>query len=463
MRNAPLLLALLFATESAAQVVPPPVFQGRLSGAEGPVSGEIDVVFELYDADVGGELFYRQETRVTAVDGRFSLPLGDDPAQLAAALGPRPLWWQVTVDGETLTPRTAVGSAPYSIRAASSAVADDARTLDGQTPQALTARVDEAWEIAYFGEEVGLPADTVQGAIDWLAAFTRRVAEQSVAIEPGAHLALGDDGVLDVQERWADVDGDQLSGAFTIQNGSLSLLGGHGLFINGPDAGPDTSRLYFDPQDRGGLRLDVRGRNVFTAREQGDSSLFIFTGTVTIQENVGVTGQVVVGGSANVEGDVDARRFRGAGTAAAWAVRRPNNNRGLVNNMEIWTDLPGLTITFQLESSALVTLHAQGVQRSWGGDDARCHQGYRFVVDGTGRGDALWGQTIVVSSGVHSWWSPWNLLDSVTLPGGEHTVRVQTVNYGGRPGNCAVCGETNRTTPGYTQCHLAVQAFYREP
>ncbi len=121
--------------ERADAVAPPNIlgYQGRVLNANGvPVSSaSVDMIFEIYDASAGGTCVWSNTSSscatatartVTLVDGLFSERLGDTgdtySAITDATFGDNAeLYLQITIEGEALTPRTRITSAPYATNA----------------------------------------------------------------------------------------------------------------------------------------------------------------------------------------------------------------------------------------------------------------------------------------------------------------------------------------------------------
>jgi hypothetical protein len=127
-------------------------------------------------------------------------------------------------------------------------------------------------------------------------------------------------------------------------------------------------------------------------------------------------------------------------------------------NTSTWTTIPGLSVTFSLAHSSLVQFTGNGTQRTTDSNASTfCHVGYRYVVDGDARGDAMWGQRIQVNNGAYEWHSIWTVIDSAVLGAGSHTVAVQAINPSPN-GSCYVCAEGDGTQAAYDACTLRVQA-----
>lgn len=165
--------------------------------------------------------------------------------------------------------------------------------------------------------------------------------------------------------------------------------------------------------------------------------------------NVGI-GVTAPGAKLDVNGNIIGGR-----TAQAWSAKRTS----LLSSASgaAWADIPGLSITFTLTRPALVQMRASGTQLSSG--SGYIHVGYRFVIDGTPRGDVNHGQRIHVSHSSCAWWNTWNHEDFVSLGTGTHTITIQARNSGGSI-TAVIGGEADGTVPAYTECTLQVIAFY---
>jgi hypothetical protein len=120
-------------------------FQGFLRDEGLPMDGFASITASLYSASNGGLLRWGPETHpsVAVDDGVFQLSLGNTVALPASVFDGSPLWLNLIVNGEALTPRTQLQSAPFAMRAAN---AD------------LAAAVANSPGVAY---EIGNPAVTL--------------------------------------------------------------------------------------------------------------------------------------------------------------------------------------------------------------------------------------------------------------------------------------------------------------
>ncbi len=115
--------------------------QGYLTDDAGvPVTGDVEVAFSIHhDETEPGELWSEGPMTVTVSGGVYNMILGQiTPITPGLFTVPMPLWLEVTVGGEALSPRERLVSVPYAI------VADNADTVDGMHGAALeeSAEID---------------------------------------------------------------------------------------------------------------------------------------------------------------------------------------------------------------------------------------------------------------------------------------------------------------------------------
>lgn len=117
LRSLAICFALAFAATSAEAAVPGRVtFTARLVDNGAPVTGAIQVKLDLFRAQTGGTSVWTESHTTTASDGLVSIGMGEqlpfDPVVLDGAL-----FLEVTVGSTVLSPRLAIGSVPYALRA----------------------------------------------------------------------------------------------------------------------------------------------------------------------------------------------------------------------------------------------------------------------------------------------------------------------------------------------------------
>lgn len=116
-------------------------YQGRLTNPSGnPINGNVSITFRLWTCasctNSSDKIFEKTET-INVVNGLFNYSIGSgvvdayniaglDPANFA-----RPLWLELVVGGQTLSPRQQLVGAPYAMSLAGGAVIGSAHEGDG--------------------------------------------------------------------------------------------------------------------------------------------------------------------------------------------------------------------------------------------------------------------------------------------------------------------------------------------
>lgn len=132
-------------------------FQGSLSDSSGPVSGSRTMLFSLYADSTGGDALWDElHWTVELSDGLFSVLLGTIDTLRIELFDGQLLWVEIVVQGETLSPRVALSSNPYSFRSenASFATKSDSAEFAVYADTAL-------WALGGVG---GISSDTVNFA-----------------------------------------------------------------------------------------------------------------------------------------------------------------------------------------------------------------------------------------------------------------------------------------------------------
>lgn len=126
-----------FAAPAVATVPVQVNYQGLLLDDLGaPVDGTVDLEFELFDAEVGGSsLWTESHDDVEVQDGVYQVSLGATSPITPQTLSHPAVFLEVSVDGETLTPRQRLLAVPYAIQAIQ---AQDAANLGGLSSVFLT-------------------------------------------------------------------------------------------------------------------------------------------------------------------------------------------------------------------------------------------------------------------------------------------------------------------------------------
>lgn len=131
-------LLAVFAAAPALAVVPGEVsYQGLLLDDTGtPVTASVDLGFELFEAATGGtSVWGESHPDVQVVDGVYDVRLGSTTPLTPELVAGGSLYLEISVDGETLTPRQPLLVVPYALR---SAVSENTEQVDGFSADYLT-------------------------------------------------------------------------------------------------------------------------------------------------------------------------------------------------------------------------------------------------------------------------------------------------------------------------------------
>lgn len=92
-------------------------YQGRLVNGTNLVNATVPMSFKLYNALSGGTRLYEDSNSVLVVDGLYSTYIGDNTVfgSLTNAMTNAAVYLELTVNGETLSPRERLVSVPYAL------------------------------------------------------------------------------------------------------------------------------------------------------------------------------------------------------------------------------------------------------------------------------------------------------------------------------------------------------------
>jgi hypothetical protein len=168
------MLALTFFASTAVADVPEHLtYHGNLSTASGEAyTGVVETTFRIFDAETEGQQIWSEDMdAIDVLDGSFTAHLGTfEP--LDEVFDGGSYWLEIEIEGQTLTPRTAVTSVPYALRAANAA---DAQTVQGMSPEEFSAGDVDAAQVSFDNSASGLDAADVQAALDELASLRDEV------------------------------------------------------------------------------------------------------------------------------------------------------------------------------------------------------------------------------------------------------------------------------------------------
>lgn len=273
-------------------------YQGRLTDAGGnPIGGTRDMTFRLFTTDTGGTSIWEEAHSVQVTDGLFNVVLGGTTA-LDEANFHQPLYLEVEVGGETLSPRQKLLAAPYAFSLVPGAVIKGyiaatetysstlnvANFLDVDGGQAIGAQSSSGTAIAGLGgSECGNHGIYGETGGDWCwssGVYGRATKDHAIGVT-GWNTAAGD-GVLGHSE-----SGDGVRGEAIASN--KSGVYGHsteGFGVTGRSTNNNGVQGFSDGVNKYG----VYGHKAGT------------TGAAVYGNNEGNTGSGVIGESTNYVG-----------------------------------------------------------------------------------------------------------------------------------------------------------------
>jgi len=113
-------IPITFIAVFAAAAIPQEInYQGKLTDPDGvAIDGTRQVAFAIYNVSAGGSALWSETHPAVNIDhGLFDVILGSITSFPASLDFSEPYWLEITVAGETLTPRQPFTSAPYAFRA----------------------------------------------------------------------------------------------------------------------------------------------------------------------------------------------------------------------------------------------------------------------------------------------------------------------------------------------------------
>ncbi|MFA6391164.1 MAG: hypothetical protein WCW66_00230 [Patescibacteria group bacterium] len=126
-----LMVALLVAVAALAAVPAQVSYQGQLTNAGAPASGELVFAFRIFDQNTAGSLLWSDTDTLTVTNGLFDAYLGSNTPLPKEIFTGAALWLEIDVAGETLEPRQQIVTVPYAFRSAMSDTAIVALNASG--------------------------------------------------------------------------------------------------------------------------------------------------------------------------------------------------------------------------------------------------------------------------------------------------------------------------------------------
>ncbi|MBN2004128.1 MAG: hypothetical protein JXA21_12300, partial [Anaerolineae bacterium] len=129
-------------------------YQGRLADSAGnPINDTVAMQFAMYDAVTDGSALWGPESHPTVPvsDGLFSVGLGSQTAGgIPTSVLSGDVWLEITVDGETLSPREQLRAVPYAMQANVALTVPDGSIT---TSKLSSGTVVNRYFIEWFGDE----------------------------------------------------------------------------------------------------------------------------------------------------------------------------------------------------------------------------------------------------------------------------------------------------------------------
>jgi hypothetical protein len=163
------LLGMAVATASAS--IPHKInYQGQLKDTStgDPLVGSVNLTFRIYDASLGGtELWTESQSADADANGVVSVVLGSTiPIDIDFD---GPVWLQVEVEGQAMSPRREVTSVPFAFYAEKADLAENADSLGGQPSGSYSVEGHNHDDRYYTESELNTPGtiNTGTNPVDW--------------------------------------------------------------------------------------------------------------------------------------------------------------------------------------------------------------------------------------------------------------------------------------------------------
>jgi hypothetical protein len=262
------MLLCVFCFPQAGHTIPQTInYQGYLTDADGyPLDGTVDMVFYLYDVDIGGNYLWKEtQTGVQVTDGLFSVNLGEVipinlPFDTQYYLG-------IIVGEDTeMTPRQPVTSVGYAYRAGiADAVTEGGVDSSMLALDAVTAdKIDDgAVQTAHLDTDAVTTDKLDDDAVTSAKILNDTVTADDIVDGSGSSLDAdtldglnSGDFMLSGADDWVDETGDTMSGSLVI-----NVASGDGLSSTTTSDVNDTSAVYGNVSATTGATYGVRGES----------------------------------------------------------------------------------------------------------------------------------------------------------------------------------------------------------
>ena len=148
-------------------------FAARITDRGNAMQGDFNLTIALFDAETGGTKIWEEKQTLTADKGLVYASLGSHTPLTPDVLDGRPLFAELMVETDVLSPRIPVMSVPYAIRAGT------AGALEGFDPSAQLTGVTAG---------PGLSGGGTEGSVSLSVDTTRIQARVTGSCQPGNYL-----------------------------------------------------------------------------------------------------------------------------------------------------------------------------------------------------------------------------------------------------------------------------------
>lgn len=224
-------------------------YQGKLTDANGPVTGTVSITFSIYDVPTGGSPIWTEpHNNVTVTNGIFNVVLGSINSIPDSVLNGGTQYLDIAVNGEPISPRQQIVSVLFAVKA------QDADTVGGKSASdfALENHTHSAEDITSGTLTLRQPLILAEGMN---IKFTRN-QEEIARIEPvGEDLRIQKVGSGVIKLQGADIHVSGSAASFHVDVGNTYL--GNAVFIK--DQSGNQAILS---ADGGGLYIQVPNKAV---------------------------------------------------------------------------------------------------------------------------------------------------------------------------------------------------------
>ncbi|MDD4178673.1 MAG: hypothetical protein PHH14_01305 [Candidatus Margulisbacteria bacterium] len=309
MKNKKLFLAILggliLIAGTALSAVPEKIaYEGRLTdSASSPVTSTKTVTFSIYDADTAGTLLWGPESHEITPDsqGVFSVLLGSTTALSESVFSSSARYIEITVGGETITPRTQIVTVGYAFKAASADSVGDASIT---TAKLADSSVTDAKIVTVSGSKVIgtiLPGphstSHMTGGSDPVTVEAGMISNEAVTAAKLASDAVETAKIKDLNITTTKLAATSVTAAKLGSDvAGTGLTGGNGSAL-AVDTGTTANKIVqLDanaklPAVDGSALTNITATDSTKVLKAGDT----MTGTLTAESNLLVTGNVGIG------------------------------------------------------------------------------------------------------------------------------------------------------------------------